>query len=58
MVSYFLGGAAGAAIGGIGAQRDGWTGLAAVGAMLGLLAFAASVLGYCKAYMTAATDEV
>lgn len=38
MVSYFLGGAAGAALGGVGAHRAGWQGMALVG--LGLAAMA------------------
>ena len=36
MVSYFLGGASGAILGGLGAHLDAWIGLAAVGAMLGV----------------------
>ena len=36
VVSYFLGGASGAILGGLGAHLDAWIGLAAVGAMLGV----------------------
>lgn len=54
MVSYFLGGAAGAAVGGLGAQHGGWTGLAAVGMTLALLAVATSVIGYRKAPLSVA----
>ena len=49
MVSFFLGGAAGAALGGYGASRAGWTGLAIVGAVLSLAALAVSLLAYAKA---------
>jgi len=49
MVSYFLGGAAGAALGGYGAHRDGWIGLTVVGAVLSLAAVVASVFAYMKA---------
>jgi len=48
-VSYFLGGAAGAALGGYGAHRDGWIGLTVVGAVLSLAAVVASVFAYMKA---------
>jgi len=44
MASYFLGGAAGAALGGYGAQHKGWTGVAAVGGLLGLAALAINAL--------------
>lgn len=45
MVSYFLGGAAGAALGGYGTQHGGWMGVAGVGGMLGLAALAVGWLG-------------
>ena len=48
MVSYFLGGAGGAAVGGLGAHAGGWTGLAAVGAVLVLLAAMLSACGYLQ----------
>ena len=48
MVSFFLGGAAGAALGGYGASRAGWTGLALAGAALTLAAFAVGLLAYAK----------
>lgn len=44
MGSYFLGGAAGAALGSWGVQRAGWSGLAAVGATLALAAAAINAL--------------
>ncbi|RDK11901.1 MFS transporter [Cupriavidus lacunae] len=56
MVSYFLGGAAGAAIGGFAAKHNGWTGLALVGAVLALLALVASGVGYRKASLAVAPD--
>jgi predicted MFS family arabinose efflux permease len=46
MVSYFLGGAFGAALGGIGALRGGWFGLAVVGVLLSLAAVAVNALAY------------
>lgn len=42
--SYFLGGAAGAALGNVGAQHGGWGGLAAVGALLALGAIAVNAM--------------
>lgn len=44
MGSYFLGGAAGAALGSYGAHRGAWIGLAAVGALLALAAAAINTL--------------
>ncbi|MDM0028821.1 MFS transporter [Variovorax saccharolyticus] len=44
MGSYFLGGAAGAALGSYGAHRGAWIGLAAVGALLALTAAAINTL--------------
>jgi predicted MFS family arabinose efflux permease len=44
MVSYFLGGAFGAALGGAGALHAGWFGLAAVGASLSFVAVAVNAL--------------
>lgn len=44
MGAYFLGGAAGAALGSYGAHRGAWTGLAAVGASLALAAAAINTL--------------
>lgn len=44
MVSYFLGGAAGAALGAYGAQHGGWAGVAAVGGLLGFAALAISAV--------------
>jgi predicted MFS family arabinose efflux permease len=46
MVSYFLGGASGAALGSLGAHFDAWIGLAAVGAMLSLAAAAVNALSH------------
>jgi predicted MFS family arabinose efflux permease len=46
MVSYFLGGAAGAALGGYAVQRDGWIGVAMVGAVFSLGAVAINALAY------------
>lgn len=54
MVSYFLGGAAGAALGGYGAHREGWIGLAALGAVLSLAAIAVGAFAYTKANTTLA----
>jgi predicted MFS family arabinose efflux permease len=48
MVSYFLGGAFGAALGGVGALRGGWFGLAAVGVFLSLAAVAVNAFAYCR----------
>jgi predicted MFS family arabinose efflux permease len=44
MVSYFLGGAFGAALGGVGALGDAWLGLAVIGALLSLAAVAVNSL--------------
>jgi predicted MFS family arabinose efflux permease len=46
MVSYFLGGALGAALGGVGALRGGWLGLAVVGVLLATAAVAVNALAY------------
>ncbi|MEX3816184.1 MFS transporter [Paraburkholderia sp. BR13439] len=46
MVSYFLGGAVGAAFGGAGALRAAWVGLAAVGVLLSLAAVAVNSLAF------------
>ncbi|MGY3549017.1 putative MFS family arabinose efflux permease [Bradyrhizobium sp. USDA 4472] len=46
MVSYFLGGASGSVLGGIGAHFESWIGLAAVGATLSLAAAAVNALSY------------
>ena len=46
MVTFFLGGAAGAALGGYGAHHGGWPGLAVVGAALALAAAATNVMAY------------
>ena len=46
MVAYFLGGAAGAALGGYGVHHAGWTGLAIVGAVFSLAAVVVNTLGY------------
>ena len=46
MVSYFLGGASGAVLGGLGAHLEAWIGLAAVGAVLALTATAVNALSY------------
>lgn len=51
MVSYFLGGAFGAALGGIGANRGGWIGLAAIGALIALVAVAINLLAYSRSAM-------
>ena len=48
MVSYFLGGAFGAALGGVGALRGAWFGLAAVGVLLSLAAVAVNAFAYCR----------
>jgi predicted MFS family arabinose efflux permease len=48
MVSYFLGGAFGAALGGAGALRAAWFGLAAVGALLSFAAVAVNALSYAR----------
>ena len=45
MTSYFVGGAAGAALGGYGAHRAGWSGLAVAGALFALAAFALNAVG-------------
>ena len=42
--SYFLGGAAGAVLGSVGARHAGWSGLAGVGALLAIAAAAANAL--------------
>jgi len=57
MVSYFLGGAAGATLGGYGAQHGGWTGLAIVGAVLALAALAVSALAGRNAIVAAAERQ-
>jgi predicted MFS family arabinose efflux permease len=49
MSSYFLGGAAGSALGGYGANLYGWIGLAVVGAALSTGALAVNVLAYTRA---------
>ncbi|MEX3978253.1 MFS transporter [Paraburkholderia sp. EG287A] len=46
MVSYFLGGAVGAALGGAGALHAAWLGLAAIGALLSLAAVVVNTLAY------------
>lgn len=46
MVSYFLGGALGAALGGIGALHAGWVGLAVVGVLLSLAAGGINALAH------------
>ncbi len=46
MVSYFLGGASGSVLGGIGAHFESWIGLATVGATLSLAAAAVNALSY------------
>ncbi|HXZ06907.1 MAG TPA: hypothetical protein VEI25_02520, partial [Paraburkholderia sp.] len=46
MVSYFLGGALGAALGGVSALHAAWIGLAAVGMLLSLAAIAVNALSY------------
>lgn len=46
MVSYFLGGAFGAALGGVGALHAAWIGLAVVGVLLSLAAVAVNSLAY------------
>ncbi|WP_254317613.1 MFS transporter [Paraburkholderia sp. CNPSo 3272] len=46
MVSYFLGGAFGAALGGAGALHAAWLGLAAIGALLSLAAVVVNTLAY------------
>ncbi|MCP3707061.1 MFS transporter [Paraburkholderia sp. CNPSo 3274] len=48
MVSYFLGGAFGAALGGAGALRAAWLGLAAIGALLSLAAVVVNTLAYAR----------
>ena len=48
MVSYFLGGAFGAAFGGAGALHAGWLGLAAIGALLSLAAVVVNALAYAR----------
>ncbi|WP_205965634.1 MFS transporter [Paraburkholderia guartelaensis] len=48
MVSYFLGGAVGAALGGAGALHAAWLGLAAIGALLSLAAVAVNTLAYAR----------
>lgn len=46
MVSYFLGGAFGAALGGAGALRAAWLGLSAIGALLALAAVVVNTFAY------------
>jgi predicted MFS family arabinose efflux permease len=48
MVAYFLGGAVGAALGGVGALRGAWPGLAAVGVFLSLAAVAVNAFAYLQ----------
>jgi predicted MFS family arabinose efflux permease len=48
MVSYFLGGAFGAALGGVGALHGGWLGLAAIGVLPSLAAVAVNALAYWR----------
>jgi predicted MFS family arabinose efflux permease len=48
MVSYFLGGALGAALGGVSALHAAWIGLAAVGVVLSLAAAAVNALSYSQ----------
>jgi predicted MFS family arabinose efflux permease len=48
MVSYFLGGALGAALGGAGALHAAWLGLAAVGALLSLAAVAVNARAFVR----------
>lgn len=48
MVSYFLGGALGAALGGVSALHAAWIGLAAVGMVLSLAALAVNALSYSQ----------
>ena len=54
MVFYFLGGAIGSALGGYGATRYGWVGLAVVGAALSLAALALNALAYTSTNATLA----
>ncbi|WP_218132721.1 MFS transporter [Cupriavidus sp. YR651] len=56
MVSYFLGGAAGAALGGYAVHRAGWIGLAAVGTVLALAAAAVNTLS-CQLSRTALAEQ-
>ncbi|RZF26746.1 MFS transporter [Paraburkholderia sp. UYCP14C] len=49
MVSYFLGGAAGAALGGYGANQGGWVGLAIVGVVLSAMALVVGLLAHTRA---------
>jgi predicted MFS family arabinose efflux permease len=59
MVSYFLGGAFGAALGGAGALRAAWFGLSAVGALLSLAAVAVNALAYARiASQASAPSEI
>lgn len=55
MVSYFLGGAVGAALGGAGALHAAWVGLAAVGVLLSLAAIAVNSLA-CRRASSAIAD--
>jgi predicted MFS family arabinose efflux permease len=48
MVSYFLGGAVGAALGGVGALHAAWVGLAVIGVAFSLAAMAVNALSYSK----------
>lgn len=48
MVSYFLGGALGAALGGAGALRAAWLGLSAIGALLSLAAVVVNTFAYAR----------
>jgi predicted MFS family arabinose efflux permease len=57
MGSYFLGGALGAALGNYGVHRNGWIGLAAVGALLALSATAISALAPRETRVTLADAQ-
>ncbi|HEX6704079.1 MAG TPA: MFS transporter [Albitalea sp.] len=57
MVSYFIGGATGAALGGYAAQRDGWIGLAAVGVVLALAAVMVNAFAPDKAVVALAEGQ-
>jgi predicted MFS family arabinose efflux permease len=57
MVSYFLGGAFGAALGGAGALRAAWLGLAVIGALLSLAAVIVNTSGVTNDLQSTARDE-
>ncbi|RKU00037.1 MFS transporter [Burkholderia sp. Nafp2/4-1b] len=57
MVSYFLGGAFGAALGGAGALRAAWLGLAAIGASLSLAAVVVNASAESNDLQSTARDE-